>query len=369
VHRKIRILYTIPNFTTAGSGQAMVNIIDRLDRRRFEPTVVVRTAGGRLYDQLIDSGVEVIQAEFTVALSPLPTLPLRVWRARRPFRDRFDIWHSFNWAGEITEPLIAYSSGARSWMYTKKNMGFATKSWRVRSLLARRIAVQNDEMTRLFFDKPWFRHKVRYIPTGIDIEPWQEAAPDLSIRNALGIGPEDLMVTCAGNIQPGKNQMALVVALAHLAGAHVVLAGRVVDPAYAASIEARASELGVSDRVHLIGHVDDVPGLMKASDAFALLSHSEGSPIAMVEAMAIGLPVVCSSIPGIRERITDGVDGYLVDPGDHNALAQRLTELAGSAELRRRIGRSARQSTELRGRVETEAARYETVYLELEPST
>jgi glycosyltransferase involved in cell wall biosynthesis len=89
----------------------------------------------------------------------------------------------------------------------------------------------------------------------------------------------------------------------------------------------------------------------------------------MVEAMAIGLPVVCSSIPGIRERITDGVDGYLVDPGDHNALAQRLTELAGSAELRRRIGRSARQSTELRGRVETEAARYETVYLELEPST
>ena len=238
-------------------------------------------------------------------------------------------------------------------MYTKKNMGFATRSWRDTRRLARRTACQNDVMILLGFDKPRFRTKVRYIPPGIDIEPGQEALPDASIRGALGIDPEGFMVVCAGNIQPGKNQMALVVALAHLAGAHVVLAGRLVDPAYAASIEARASELGVSDRVHLIGHVDDVPGLMKASDAFALLSHSEGSPIAMVEAMAIGLPVVCSSIPGIRERITDGVDGYLVDPGDHNALAQRLTELAGSAELRRRIGRSAQQSTEHRGRAAT----------------
>ena len=71
MQRKVRILYTIPNFVSAGSGQAMVNIIDRLDRNRFEPTVVVGKLGGDLVDHLESSGVRVIEAPFSVDLQPL----------------------------------------------------------------------------------------------------------------------------------------------------------------------------------------------------------------------------------------------------------------------------------------------------------
>ncbi len=366
--RPIRILYTIPNFVTAGSGQAMVNVIDRLDRRRFEPTVAVAKPGGDLVEHLRAQGVPVIVAQSSVPLTPLPTLPARIWKARRAFRGQFDLWHSFNWAGDFTEPLIAYASGARAWMYTKKNMGFATKSWRIRSLLARRIAVQNDAMPRRFFAKPWFRYKVRYVPTGIDVEPWQAAEPDPALRDRLGVGPGDVLMTCVGDIQPRKNQASLVAALGEVERVHLVLAGRTLDAAYVDAMMAKAAELGIEDRVHLIGQVTDVPALLKSSDVFALISHAEGSPIAMVEAMAIGLPVIASSIPGISERVTDGVDGFLVAPDDHPALARRLVDLAGSPELRQALGSAARATTELRGRVEIEAARYETIYLELVPT-
>lgn len=365
MQRKIRILYTIPNFVTAGSGQAMVNIIDRLDRNRFEPTVVVEKLGGDLVDHLEASGVRVFQAPFSVDLQPLASLPLRVWRARAPFRRQFDLWHSFNWQGDFTEPLIAYASGARSWVFTKKNMGFATKSWKIRALLARRIAVQNDEMTRVFFAKPWFRHKVRYIPTGINVEPWQLAPADRAIRQRLGIPGDAIVIVCVGDIQPRKNQAALVPVLAQIPHAHVILAGRSLDPAYTDGLVQAAAGLGVSDRLHLLGQVSDVPGLLKASDVFSLLSFAEGSPIAMVEAMAIGLPGVYSAIPGIRERVNDGVDGFVVSPDDPSAITTRFRQLADSAELRRTMGVAARATAELRGRVETEAARYETLYLEL----
>jgi len=365
VDRPARILYTIPNFVTAGSGQAMVNVIDRLDRCRFEPTVVVRKLGGDLVDHLRHSGVDVFEADFTVPERPYTLLPQRAWRASLPFRGRFDLWHSFDYGDGYTEPLIAYLSGARAWMYTKKNMGWGSRAWRVRSLLARRIAVQNDQMPHLFFDSPLLRRKVRYVPTGIDVETWHAAGPDESLRARLGVSSDTVLITCVGHVQRRKNQLLIVDALAAVPGSHLVLAGRVLDDDYGSAIVDRASELGVADRVHLVGPVADVAGLLKASDVFVLVAHAEGSPIAMLEAMACGLPGVYSSIPGIEERVTDGHDGFLVDPGDVELLAERLRRLVDSPDLRQTIGAAAHETMMLRGRIEIEAARYETLYLEL----
>jgi glycosyltransferase involved in cell wall biosynthesis len=363
--RPSRILYTIPNFITAGSGQAMVNVIDRLDRRRFVPTVAVRRMGGELVDHLRESGVDVFQADCTVPEKPYGLLPYRAWRASRPFRGRFDLWHSFDYGDGYTEPLIAYLSGARAWMYTKKNMGWGSRAWQVRSLLARRIAVQNDQMPGLFFDARWLRPKVRYVPTGIDVEAWATAEPDEDIRARLEVDGGAVVVTCVGNVQEGKNQLRIVEALAQVPGAHLLLAGRVFDDDYASHMVDRAAALGIERRVHILGSVDDVAGLLRSSDISVLVSRAEGSPVAMLEAMACGLPGVYSSIPGIEERVTDGHDGFLVGCDDVDLLAERLQQLTASADLRRTMGDAAQQTMLLRGRIEIEAARYETLYLEL----
>ena len=363
--RPQRILFTIPNFVTAGSGQAMVNIIDRLDRTRFEPTVAIRYRGGRLEAHLEATGVPIVVTDFTVAQAPLVTLPYRAWKASRRFSGQYDIWHSFNWQGEFSEPLMARFSGARSWVFTKKNMGWGTKAWMIRSLLATRIAVQNESMTELFFSSPWLRKKVRYVPTGIDVEHWWATPPDLDLRGRLGVAPDALLIASVGNIQPGKNQATLVRALAAVPEAHLVLVGPIMDEVYAAVLTDLAAELSVADRVHPIGASSAVASLLKASDLFAFSSLAEGSPVAMLEAMAVGLPGVYSDIPGLSERIVDGVDGFLVGPNDVDAMADRLRQLLASADLRRSMGEAAHQAMQQRGRVETEVARYTSLYLEL----
>ena len=365
MERPVRILYTIPNFVTAGSGQELVNLVDRLDRRRFTPTVVVRRLGGASVEHLRESGVEVLEEDFAVPARPYFSLPYRAWRAGGPFRNRFDLWHSFGYSDDYTEPIIAYLSGARAWLYIKKNMGWGGRAWKVRSLLARRIAVQNDQMGNRFFSSRWLRRKVRYVPTGIDVETWAAASPDEELRTRLSLTDGTVLVACVGHVQERKNQGLIIEALAHVPDAHLVLVGRVHDERYASGIRERVSSLGISDRVHWLGPVTDVAGLLKASDIFVLVAHAEGSPVAMLEAMACGLPGVYASIPGIKERVTDGHDGFLIAPTDVEMLTERLSQLAGSPDLRDSMGAAAHRTMMLRGRIEIVVARYETLYLEL----
>ena len=136
--RPMRILFTLPNFITAGSGRAMLNLVERLDRDRFAPGVAIERAGGAMDREVEAMGIPFVVAPFRVPAFPRATFPARAWRAARPFRG-FDAWHSFNWQSEYSEAVIARLSGARSWIFTKKNMNWDRRSWHVRATLATRI--------------------------------------------------------------------------------------------------------------------------------------------------------------------------------------------------------------------------------------
>src|SRR5262245_9017844 len=104
----VPILYTIPNFDTAGSGRALLNVVEGLDRRRFAPTICVLRRGGRMVGEVERLGIPLLEARVTVAPRPLVTLPFRAWRAARAFRGRgFALWHSYHYLDDYTEPLVA----------------------------------------------------------------------------------------------------------------------------------------------------------------------------------------------------------------------------------------------------------------------
>ncbi|HVY70130.1 MAG TPA: hypothetical protein VHH73_09390, partial [Verrucomicrobiae bacterium] len=95
----VPILYTIPNFITAGSGRAMLNVIERLDRNRFAPAVCVLRKGGTL-DRVVEKlEIPFLETPFTVHPRPYLTLLTRAWKAARAFRPhQFVLWHSFNYS-------------------------------------------------------------------------------------------------------------------------------------------------------------------------------------------------------------------------------------------------------------------------------
>ncbi|MGH2756835.1 MAG: glycosyltransferase [Actinomycetota bacterium] len=108
-------------------------------------------------------------------------------------------------------------------------------------------------------------------------------------------------------------------------------------------LERQASRLGLADRVHFLGMREDVPDLLVASTVFVLPSLWEGLGVAALEAMAASLPVVASSVDGLREVVEDGVTGILVPPGDGRLLSSALEKVLGDNALRDRMGRAGRE--------------------------
>ena len=362
-----RILFTIPNFMTAGSGRHMLDIVERLNRTRFEPSICVLKTGGRLENRIRELGIPLLEQPFMVLPRPRVALPGRLWSAARRFRPyRFDLWHSWHYSDDYTEPIIARLSGARAWIYTKKNMMWRGRAWRVRSLFATKIAALNTAMLKEFFDAPPLRKKTRVLGLGVDADvfkPGVSARPGL--RRSLALTRDTLVIGCVAHLVPVKGHPVLLRAIADLPDTHLVLAGRAGDAAYANELHALCASLGISGRVHFLGDVIDTQALLTELDVFVLATRSEALPVALLEAMACGLPCIATDVPGTHDVIEPEVSGLLVPPEDKEAIVGAIRSLRESAELRQRLGVAARARILARYTIEHAVADHEALYSEL----
>ena len=172
------------------------------------------------------------------------------------------------------------------------------------------------------------------------------------MHNSLSFYPEavsDLrapVVVAAGRYAPEKGYDRLIDAFARIAGEHPEWVLKIFGhgPLHK-RLEKQAAALGLADRVALPGLARDIEAELRAASVFALSSIHEGLPMALAEAMACGVPCVAfDCAPGVREIVTDGVDGLVVPPRNVEALAAGLSRLMGDPALRRSYGAAARDS-------------------------
>lgn len=154
-------------------------------------------------------------------------------------------------------------------------------------------------------------------------------------------------ILLASNIYALKGHHVAVRALKELlrAGHDAVLwcAGRVIDRTYAQELNTLINDLGVADRVELLGERGDVPQLMDAATVVALPSRSEGLPLVVLEAMALAKPIVATPVGGVLEMVVPNMTGLLCRVEDHVELAARIDYLARSPEEAARMGRQAQE--------------------------
>jgi glycosyltransferase involved in cell wall biosynthesis len=205
------------------------------------------------------------------------------------------------------------------------------------------------------------------LPNGIPVDALSPKRDRAAVRAELGIADSTLVLVTAGHVQEWKGQALAVEAGAELARRGLdftwLLCGTEIEPAYVAALRARIAELGLQQRVRLLGERRDLPDVFAAADLAAHTSiHPEPFGLVVLEAMVQGLPVVGPREGAIPELVRDGVDGLLVPPRDAAALAAAIAELAAAPERRRTLGESARQRVRERFDTTAQARAVEAIY-------
>jgi glycosyltransferase involved in cell wall biosynthesis len=177
---------------------------------------------------------------------------------------------------------------------------------------------------------------------------------DPASRNGSGV-----VLGSIGRLDEQKGYELLVDALADLPGASAVIVG---DGPEREALESRASETGVADRLELAGWSDDARSYLPAFDVFVLPSRYEGFPLAIVEAMLAGLPVVAADVGSIPEAVVDGETGLVVPPDDVPALTAALRRMIDDPALRARCGEAGRLRAESRFTSDLMATTFAEIY-------
>lgn len=188
------------------------------------------------------------------------------------------------------------------------------------------------------------------------------------MRTELGIAPHEVVTGTIANFRRQKDYPNL------LAAARLLIdrgwPGRIVAVGQGpmeAEMRALHAQLRLGDRVLLLGQRDDAVRVLAACDLFTMASDNEGLPVALMEALALGLPVAATAVGGIPEAVTDGVEGLLVPPKDPAALADAIATITGDEARHAEMARAARAAGE-RFDIRVAVTRIEQVYRGLVPS-
>jgi glycosyltransferase involved in cell wall biosynthesis len=209
--------------------------------------------------------------------------------------------------------------------------------------------------------------KFTVVRLGIELEPRVRCSDDpATIRKRLGIGDERFVVGWFGRMTAVKRTEDLLDALSVLRDRGVdALLLLVGDGADRARLEEQAFRLGLARHCLFLGYQEDVAPWYAACDAVALTSANEGTPVTIIEALAAGRPVVATDVGGVPDVVADGVDGFLVEPRDTVAFADRLERLAADPALRAAMAQKGRTRALARYSVERLVEDVDTLYRSL----
>jgi glycosyltransferase involved in cell wall biosynthesis len=311
-------------------------------------------AGERFVAELESRGIAVWSPDIAAPGSVGPGLwrLLRHLRARRP-----QVLCTFMFHANVLGAILGRLAGVPVVVSSIRNERFGPR-WRepVEAATQRLcdLTVVNSERVAgsLLARGIVERGRCRVIPNAVDLASFSppDSPTGTSTPRRLGVPPEAFLWLAVGSLDPQKDHASLLRATARLRrrrpGVRIAVAG---DGPLRGRLRQLSREMSLEDVVHWLGRRHDVPDLLAAGDAFVSSSRWEGSPNAVLEALACALPVAATDVGGVRELVQHGRSGFLVPPGDTEALAaamERVMDLP--RDERHRMGRRGRESVQQR---------------------
>lgn len=372
-HKKPRILLLV-TLSEWGGAQHVVYLLAKHLSACCEFTVAC-APGGLLVSKLKQQQVRVVELPQLVnEFNPARDLQT-LWKLTRWMRaERFDLVHIHSTKAGVLGRWAAARAGIPAVLFTAHGWAFTEgraywKRWLLAQMeraMAKRtteiISVSHhDKRIALQFGVA-HPHKITVIHNGVDPRPFLEA-DGTPLRAQLNAEARDEpLLTFVGRLAVQKDPLNLLNALRLLPRGRLALVG---DGPLKPRVERFVRRHRLSDRVRVLGHREDVPHILAASDLFVLPSRWEGFPFTVIEAMLAGLPVVASYVGGVPELVEDGVTGFLVSPRDPEVLAEAVHKLIEHEELRNKMGRAGQEQALREGALERMLDKTREVYARL----
>ncbi len=369
-----RVLNVIESLGLGGAERLLLTTHRHIDRRLVEPEVACLFGPNPLAEELRSAGVRVHE----LGLRSPRDVPDGVLRLRRLMGDaRFDVVHTHlyyaNLAGRLAawgrarvvstlhNPDYTYESRPGAVFAAKKLADRFTGRW-----MTRRLVAVSDEVRR-DFEKQLGFSGIEVIPNYIDLDRFTRRLDQVdraTARARCGVGPDDVMVLHVGRLHAQKGQDLLIDAIARARrDVPRLVLFLVGEGGSRAALEGRARDRGIGAEVRFERAQREVSVYYRAADMFAFPSRYEAFGIALLEAMAAGLPIVASRTGGIPD-VTGDMAALLIPVGDVDALSDGIRGLAGDAVWRGAMGGAGRERAKAFD-VKVHLPRLEAIYASL----
>jgi len=342
--KKPRVLHLITSFEVGGTERQAVELLKRIDRRRFDVSLATLRLEGPLYQEVAPILPRVPQfplTSFYNANAAKQLMRLCGWM----IRERADILHAHDFYAGLLGAAAARLAHVRV-IACQRHMRLSDRrahEWgtRLTHRLAHRVLVNSEAIRdHILAGGHIAPEKIVVIHNGLSaaversiLESGGRAKRRAALLRELNLDEGAKLIGLVARLQPVKGHRYFIEAAGRIAAvepkAHFLLVG---DGALRREIEEQAARLGVSDRVHLLGDRNDADLVPAGFDIAVLASLHEGLPNAVMEAMAAGAPVVATAVGGTTELIIDGATGFLVPPADADAMAQRILDALRNPE-------------------------------------
>ncbi|MBI4635717.1 MAG: glycosyltransferase [Candidatus Rokubacteria bacterium] len=318
--------------------------------------------------ELEAAGIPVVG--FGIERVSVATVAWRLWRFLKT--SRAGLLHTFNFHANLLGRVAGVAAGVPVIIASERSVESVKGRWRIWcDRMTWRLAgcwtVNAGAVATVLSGREGVRpHRIEVIPPGVDVKRFEPGPRDEAVRAEWGVGPGDRLVVCVGRLDRYKGQQYLLEAVAILGrerpNIRLALVG---DGRFRPRLEAQASALGIGPRVIFSGALADVRRALAAADLFVLPSEEEGMPGAVLEAMAMGLPVVATAVGGVPEIVVDGETGMLVAPRQPTALAEAMGRVLEDPALAGRVGCLGRRRVVEEFSIERSVALTEKLYARL----
>ncbi len=348
VNKNIKVAFVLPwvgEHKLGGMEMLAANLLNRLDRSRFAGSLVCFDAQNGALDCIDKPSIPSNVIDKRHGIDPL--LVLKLFSHFRKIRP--DIVHTFNDGALIYAFPAAKMAGVTILVHAEHGRLPVPEKWlfrKIRIAMARRaqaVVVVSDVLSELVSDEGVPNHKLVTLINGVDLETFSGRSDRVELRQKWSLSNTELVVGTVGSLTPQKNHKMLIEAAARIPYIKVLIAG---GGPLEDSLNQLIKEKHLEDRVRCIGRIDDVPAFLSVLDVFALPSTTEGTSLALLEAMAARLPVVATDVGGNGKVVGNGKTGFLTPAGDVSAFADKLKVCTSDRDRRVAMGRFGRSKVE-----------------------